>query len=274
MHYCIFTASFANNVTYYYHQLPPIIIKHFFTPFFLGGLVLAASAAQAQVHFRIGPQVGYTLSSASFSVADYPDYFTPTGSYRSGFAAGLVAQLGLTDHLRLQPALLYARKAPGVTISSYYQPNNYYYFDEYTFQFNYLTLPVNLLYSQRANGQGGQVFLGPYLGWLLGGTYTHGARAGYGSAITGGVTYSGNVAAGDTYATGARDSNYYSRRLDAGLQAGIGYGFAALQLQATFSLGLRNIGAAYAPTVNNTYEAPVIRNRSFQLSAAYLFGPN
>ncbi|MDO7884243.1 porin family protein [Hymenobacter cheonanensis] len=248
-------------------------MKHFITHFLLGSFFLTTSAAQAQVRIRIGPQVGYTLSSASFSVIDYPDYFTPSGSYRSGFAAGLVAQLGLTDHLSLQPALLYARKAPAVTISSYYQPNNYYYFDEYTFQFNYLTLPVNLLYSQRADGQGGQVFLGPYLGWLLGGQYTHGARAGYGSSITGGGTYSGKVAAGDTYATSTKDSNYYSRQLDAGLQAGVGYGVGALQLQATFSLGLRNIGAAYAPTANNPYEAPVIRNRSFQLSAAYLFGP-
>jgi hypothetical protein len=245
-------------------------MKHSY--FLLAGLLFTASAAQAQVSFRLGPQVGYTLSSASFSVADYPDYFTPSGSYRSGFAAGVVAQVGFTEHLSLQSAVLYSRKAPGVTISSYYQPNNYYYYDEYTFQFNYLALPVNLLYSQRANGQGGQVFLGPYLGYLLGGTYTHGARAGYGSAITGGGTYSGKVEAGDTYATSTRDSNYYSRQLDAGLQAGIGYGFQALQLQATFCLGLRNIGAAYAPTANNPYQAPVIRNRSFQLSAAYLFG--
>jgi hypothetical protein len=247
-------------------------MKHSFTHFLFGSLLLTATSAQAQVHFRIGPQVGYTLSSASFSVADYPDYFTPSGSYRSGFAAGMVAQVGFTEHLSIQPAVLYVLKAPGVTISSYYQPNNYYYYDEYTFQFNYLTLPINLLYSQRANGQGGQILLGPYLGWLLGGTYTHGARAGYGSSITGGGTYSGKVEAGDTYTTGSKDSNYYSRQLDAGLQAGIGYGFQALQLQATFSLGLRNIGAAYAPSANNYYQAPVIRNRSFQLSAAYLFG--
>ena len=57
------------------------------------------------------------------------------------------------------------------------------------------------------------------------------------------------------------------------MQVGIGYGFDALQLQASFSLGLRDIGAAYAPNAGNYYEAPVIKHRGFQLSAAYLFGP-
>lgn len=249
-------------------------MKQLFTHLVLEGcLLLTASTAQAQVPFRLGPQVGYTLSSASFSVADYPDYFTLSSSYRSGFEAGLVAQLGITEHFTVQSAALYQRKAPGITISSYYQPNKYTYIDEYTFRFNYLTVPLNLLYSQRANGRGGQVFLGPYLGWLLGGKYTQSTRTGYDGSLTGGGTTSGAVVAGDTYATSNRNSNYYSRRLDAGLQAGIGYGFQALQLQATFSLGLRNIGAAYAANANNYYEAPIIHNRSFQLAVSYLFNP-
>jgi hypothetical protein len=236
-----------------------------------GGCVLVATAAQAQTTFRLGAQGGFSLSSASFTVADYPDYFRTAGSYRSGFEAGVVGQLGVGSHLTVQPALLYARKAPGFGTYSYYQPNNYSYKQEYTLGLNYLTLPINLLFSQRAAGRGAQVFAGPYLGWLLGGTYRNTTGTAYATSVAGGTTISGAVRAGDTYATNPQDTNYYLRRLDAGVQAGIGYVFEALQVQASFSLGLRNIGAAYAPGVGNDYEAPVIKTRSVQLSAAYLF---
>jgi hypothetical protein len=154
-----------------------------------------------------------------------------------------------------------------------YQPNNYGSHQEYTLGLNYLTLPLNLLYSQRPNGHGGQVFIGPYVGWLLGGTYRVRSNQGPGQPSVGGPAYDGNVKSGNTYATGTQNNDYYLRGLDAGLQLGVGYGFEALQLQASFSLGLRNIGAAYAPNAGNYYEAPVIKNRGFQLSASYLFGP-
>jgi hypothetical protein len=229
-----------------------------------------ATAAQAQVTFSIGPKVGYSLSTASFHVSDYPDYFSTYSSYRSGVEAGVLAQVSFRDHWAVQPALFYARKAQRFGTSSYYQPNNYGSYQEYTLGLNYLLLPVNLLYSQRAGGQGGQVFLGPYVGWLLGGTYRVRYNEGPGQPKVGGPAYDGKVEAGDTYTTGSR---YAIRSLDAGLQAGVGYGFEALQLQASFSLGLRNIGAAYAPTAPHDYEAPVIHNRGFQLSASYLLGP-
>lgn len=240
--------------------------------FIAGSFALLATAAQAQTTFSIGPRAGFSLSSASFTVSDYPDYFTTSGTYRSGFEAGVVAQVGFGGHWAVQPALLYTRKAPGFGTYSYYQPNNYSYKEEYTLGLNYLTLPINLLYSQRANGRGGQVFAGPYVGWLLGGTYRSTIGSAYGSSVPGGTTSSGDVKVGDTYATSRRDPNYYMHRLDTGLQVGVGYGFEALQLQASFSLGLRNIGAAYAPNAGNYYEAPVIKNRGFQLSAAYLLG--
>lgn len=236
---------------------------------FISSLFLA-SAAQAQVTFSIGPKVSYSLFTASFHVSDYPDYFSTFSSYRSGGEAGVLAQVGFSNHWAVQPSLLYARKAPSYGTTSYYQPNNYGYHQQYTLGLNYLLLPINVLYSQRANGQGSQVFLGPYVGWLLGGTYRVRSNEGPGQPKLGGPAYDGTVEAGDTY---TNDSCYAIRKLDAGLQVGIGYGFEALQLQASFSLGLRNIGAEYAPTVPHDYEAPVIRTRGFQLSATYLFGP-
>lgn len=243
-------------------------MKRFNTIISIIGSLFLATAAQAQVTFSIGPKIGYSLSTASFNVSDYPDYFSTFSSYRSGGEAGVLAQLGFSDHWAVQPALLYARKAPSYGTSSYYQPNNYGYHQQYTLGLNYLLLPVNLLYSQRPNGQGKQVFLGPYMGWLLGGTYRVQSNEGRGQPKGGGPAYDGTVEAGDTY---SNDSHYVIRGFDAGLQVGVGYGFEALQVQASFSLGLRNIGATYAPNALHDYEAPVIRSRGFQLSAAYLF---
>ena len=249
-------------------------MEHFFTVIlFTSGALLTAATAQAQTTFSVGPRVGYSLSSARFTVADYPDYFTTSGSFRSGFEAGVMAQVGFSSHFALQPAVLYAHKSPGYGINSYYQPNNYSYKEEYAMELNYLMVPVNLLYSQGPNGRGGQVFLGPYVGWLLGGTYQSTIGSARGTSVSGGTTFSGDVKAGDTYATSTKDTNYYFRKLDAGAQLGVGYGFEALQLQASFSYDLRDIGAAYAPNAGNPYQAPVIHNYGFQVSASYLFSP-
>ncbi|RZJ88879.1 MAG: PorT family protein, partial [Hymenobacter sp.] len=146
-------------------------MKQFTTTFLAASSLLLATAAQAQVTCSIGPKIGYSLTTASFHVADYPDYFSTYSSYRSGIEAGVLAQVGFGSHWAVQPAFLYARKAQRYGTTSYYQPNNYGSYQEYTLGLNYLLLPINLLYSQRTGGQGGQVFLGPYVGWLLGGTY-------------------------------------------------------------------------------------------------------
>lgn len=169
----------------------------------------------------------------------------------------------------MQPAVLYARKAPVYGINTYYPPSDFSYRQEYALHLNYLLVPINLLYSQRPNGRGGQVFAGPYLGWLLDGTYTSTTSN---SLSTAGNAFTGNIKTSDTYSTAPMDTNYPFRQIDAGVQVGMGYGFAALQVQASFSLGLRDISPAYAPDVAHDYAAPAIHNRGFQLSAAYMFG--
>lgn len=239
----------------------------------LGLLSLSSTRAHAQSRFRLGPQGGYTLSSVTYHVSDYPDYIKTSGGYGSGFTAGLVAQIDLPgSSFSLQPAVHYTRRTPRIDDNSYYQPNNYYYNQHYEFQFNYLTIPLNLLYSEHSHGQGFEVFAGPYLALLLGGKYTSSISAGYGGPSSG-RAYAGNVVAGDTYATSVRNTDYYSRKLDYGLQAGVGYGLQAIQLQFSINYGLKDIGAAYAANAGNTFAAPVIHNYGLQLTAAYLFGP-
>ncbi|WP_171025465.1 porin family protein [Hymenobacter jeollabukensis] len=245
--------------------------KHVTSSLFTGMLLLAAATSQAQTSFRIGPRVGFNQSFGGF---EYPgdNYLKVTNSSRSGAEVGVAAQIGLGTHWAVQPALLYSQKGFAFEEDAYDAPYNYTYHGEYSFRFNYLTVPLNLLYSTGEGGQGFQVFAGPYVGLLLGGKYTSSQSGRYGSGASSGRSGKGDVEAGDTY-DNTPDGPYVSKGLDAGLQGGIGYGFAGgFQVQAGYSQGLRDLGAKYAPGVT-TRTPPTYRNHAFQFSVAYLFGP-
>ena len=236
----------------------------------VAGLLSVASTVHAQPTVRFGPTVGYNRSFGGF---DYPNqtYLTVTNASRSGVEAGVVAQLGFADHWALQPAVLYAQKGFSFAEKTYDAQFNYTYQGDYSFRFDYLAVPVNLVYSQRPGSQGLQVFAGPYVGFLLGGRYTSAPSGRYGSGASRGQSDAGDVQAGDTYNNRPGEA-YVSRGVDAGLQGGLGYGFAGgFQVQAGYSQGLRNLGAAYAPGLTSR-TPPTYRSHALQLAAAYLFG--
>lgn len=242
-----------------------------FSPVFLTGtLLLAATIVHAQSSFRIGPKVGLNQSSGGF---EYPGntYLKVTNSSRSGAEVGVVAQVGLGTHWSVQPAIAYSQKGFSFEEDAYDAPYDYTYHGEYNFRFNYLVVPINLLYSTQEGGQGLQVFAGPYIGYLLGGKYKSSQSGRYGSGASRGGSSEGDVEAGDTYKNGPQDP-YVSQGLDVGLQGGLGYGFAGgFQVQVGYSQGLRELGANYEPG-RTTSKPPTYRSHAFQFSVAYLFG--
>ena len=135
-------------------------------------------------------------------------------------------------------------------------------------RFNYLTLPVNLVLSQRATGRGFQAFVGAYWGYLLGGTET--------------TSYHTST----TAATGSRDrpivagnpqgvyysKKGYSQRHDAGWQVGLGYQYGNLSLQTGYRWGQRNLAVDYSHVAASYlgYE-PAYYNRACYASLTYLF---
>ena len=221
-------------------------------------LLSAASVAQAQVRFTAGPQVGYNLTTVNFKVDN--GAATYATSSKSGFAAGVMADIGF-GHLALQPAVQFAQKG-------YDQVATYSLVTSNRIRLNYLAIPINLAYTQHSDGQGAQVFAGPYLGILLGGNYS--------AETTGGQVSNperGKVVAAESYTPSFSDSNFYSRRVDAGLQFGLGYRYQGLLLQAAYSLGLTNQASVAEQRAGGSPYPPITyRNRAFQLSLAYLFG--
>ena len=233
-------------------------------------LFSAASVAQAQVRFSIGPQAAYNLASVNYSYDN--GSATYTTSYRSGFAAGVTADIGL-GHFAIQPAVQFAQKGYNLT-TTYPYPSILPNVTNTQVRLNYLAVPVNVAYTQHRNGQGAQVFAGPYLGVLLGGHYTDETTysPSFGKPNT---TLSGKVVAAESFTPSFSDENSYSRRVDAGLQFGLGYRYQGLLLQATYSLGLTNQASVEEQLPGgSSYASPTYHNRAFQLSLAYLFGAN
>lgn len=223
---------------------------------------LLALTAQAQTTFSIGPRMGLNLSS------EYVARQANSPGYRAGVEAGILAIVE-HEHWVFQPALLYSQMGQAIRNGSVdfrtgmNMPNGHFdYF--YLTRLHYLSLPLNVAYAWQASGQGFQLFGGPYAALLLGGHYEEYSGSNVFLYQSGAITV---VAANAPENRTARD---YIRRFDAGLQAGVGYRYKALLLQASFRQGLRN-------TAPNTYshsqlidQGDETYNQAFQLSLAYL----
>ena len=226
----------------------------------LAGSLLLTATAHAQATFSFGPRLGLNASTAHFTYIE--------SSTHVGVEAGLTGNLQL-GHFAVEPSLLFSQKgyhAHGGLVSFDY-PVTY----EEAVRLNYLTLPLNLAYTLGKAGQGLQAFAGPYLGLLMGGNYQRQvySAGGYLGGTASETKYSGKVKAASVFAD---NDNRYSQRLDAGLQAGIGYCLKGWQVQAGYSLGLRNLAASYQGYNGTLYQEAANYNRAFQLSLSYLAG--
>ena len=252
---------------------------HLYSLILAGVGPLAASPARAQAVVHVGPQVSV---GAGFS--SYRDGGISARAYHTrmqpGFEAGIVGSVAF-GRVAVQPALLFARR--GLRIDDTYTTPTYLAVTKATLQLNYLTLPVNVAYTLRADGQGWQLAAGPYVGLLLGGRYTYGnLYAGYrrpeytteGDLPVAGSGAYHNSAAGPNGVSPA--TSYYSRRLDAGLQLGVGYRAGASLFRLSFSQGVLNQGVGehldYGSSGIYTHEPATYRTQVLQVSYAYLLG--
>lgn len=247
------------------------------------GMVLAAGGplagtAQAQVRVSIGPRFGVNVSSTPYATYYRPDGMRTTA--RTGIEAGVMASLS-QGHWALQPALLFSQK--GFKIDDEHSTEAYgnysWNLTQEDYCFNYLTLPINLAYAQHADGQGFQLFAGPYVSILLGGTYTSFTSYSYRTPHAGGGSSNrtnGTVAAFEDPWPTTPNNVFYTQRLDAGVQGGLGYGYGRALLHLGYSLGLRNLGKEHSVSGNAgsaTISASVYHNSAFQASLSYLLFP-
>lgn len=229
----------------------------------LAGLLLTASAAQAQV--TLGPRVGLNLSTVAVDLKDAGDEFDPESRIGGQVGVALNVPMG---KLALQPALLISQKGFTAQEKSTAQ---YKTSLEQKMRLTYLEVPLNLVFTTGGT-EGFQVFAGPYLGVGVGGRYSIKGSWSYNDGFfrdNGTVDESGDVKFASQYPKSNNSDNAYFRTLDAGLNAGLGYKLKAFQVQLGYGLGLGNI----IPNDEDGKEPDdKLHNRGFQLTASYFFG--
>ncbi|MDB5269368.1 MAG: hypothetical protein JWP58_2408 [Hymenobacter sp.] len=238
-------------------------------------LLLSTAVASAQPTFRLGVRGGInratsTLAAASNSTTSYPFSYSATKSAIHAWQAGAVLEVAFR-HFSLQPALIFSQK--GEQLSTY----TVTYYSRYsrgigseetcaTSRPNWLEVPVNVVYTLH----GFQVFAGPYVALAVGG------RKRGTSLSTSPYAKYGPSDFDEKIAFGSKSAN---RRLDAGINFGLGYQRGPLQLQLGYGLGLRNMHQP--PEINyiiidysdghHDFSADAAYARVMQLTGTYFF---
>ena len=177
----------------------------------------------------------------------------------------------------MQPALVFTQKglkgAAQSTFDFFGSPTTVN--ESYTARVNFLELPVNVVYALGSNGEGFQLFAGPYLAVGVGGTGDYDLKISTPGQEP--ETYSGSqgMEFGDRFLepTPGNGSQLYvefrARRFDAGLNAGIGYRAGAFQMQLGYGLGLLNAQPDYPASFQQSNDTGY--HRATQFTATYYF---
>lgn len=226
---------------------------------FLASALLVAGTSAAQAQVTIGPRLGLNLANIK---ADFDGSEDIDTKMKAGAQVGITlnAQFG---NLAFQPSLLFSQKGfkieesasetfNGVTITGSSKMDA---------ALNYLDIPLNFVYTTGGDN-GFQIFAGPYVGIGLGGKVKtkisfSGPGLNFSDSETTTVKFANEE--GD-------DDKLYLRRLNAGLNGGIGYKTGPFQVQAGYALGLTNM------LPDNDYDdESSFKDRTIQFSLNYFF---
>lgn len=220
-------------------------------------LMNAILCSYAQVNWHISAGLNYTNISATIQDAGKANSEALPGIYLS-----LGAELPLSEHFSVQPALAYAKRgfkqAGSATIG---------WGKDFEAKVNYLELPVDFIYSLGLGSGKLQFAAGPYLGYGTGGKWQTN-----GSVLVGDIVFEGP---GDisfqndaTISGKGLNSLTYAKPWDYGLRFRIGYAFLGrYALSLLTQHGLANLQPRWADfKPQNT-----IRNRSVGAMLSYGF---
>jgi hypothetical protein len=178
-------------------------------------LLLTACAAAFTVNsfagIGIAPVVGLNMSNNTGTSAS-------GAKMKIGVHLGVMLNFDITEHLSIEPGLLYSMKGSKQDYTIPIIDSTV----EYKLSLNYLEIPINVVYHFGEQGAGGfMVHAGPYLGYAL----------------------SGKQKVGDSEEslTFKKDEDGF-KRMDFGLNFGLGYQLPmGVFVRAQYGLGLGNI---------------------------------
>ncbi|MVN78623.1 outer membrane beta-barrel protein [Hymenobacter sp. HMF4947] len=240
------------------------------TPLLLAALLLSAATATAQTTFRLGLRGGANRAATTLAAASNTSetFFSISADKAAiyGWQAGVAAEVAF-GKWALQPALVFSQKGEKFHTVIASRDSGFPSLADQTStnRYNWLELPLNLVYTMHGD-HGLQLFAGPYVALGVGG------RA-KGSALfnSSGILGPHTQAIDDQINYGTDTNN---RRLDAGINFGIGYRQGPVQVQVGYGLGLRNLhqtsGDEVADRIHN-FGADAAYNRVAQLTGTYFF---
>ena len=226
-------------------------------------LLFAVPIAQAQV--SVGAKVGGSLTSFRFHYDNSEIRQDPQLLPR--FTFGLILNWQLNDLLAFQPQVLYSGKGAGFNVDSFYWAlEDVDAKGSSQRSINYLEVPVNVVLSfgEPAKGQF-QVFAGPYIAYALSGIGRDDWEATYTIPGTN-ERRTDKVEERTTLRFGSENSDHY-RKLDYGLNVGVGFRISLIQAQVGYGLGLANLFSS-----DQLREDARVSNSAIHASLALLLG--
>ena len=181
--------------------------------------------------------------------------------------AGVVLEVNY-GKFAFQPAIAFSQKGEKINTTETYGDFGVHTTEKISSnRYDWLELPLNVVYTLHSD-HGLQLFAGPYVAVAVGG------RQRGTSSVTcpfyGGPQQKPTPVAFDndmTYGPGTEN-----RRLDAGLNFGVGYRQGPLQVQLGYGLGLRNLRQGNDTVFyGHNFSADAAYNRVAQLTGTYFF---
>jgi hypothetical protein len=214
------------------------------TPGFIGivfFIALAFNTNPCSSQARFGPKVGLNFSK----LANSSDYVIGNQQIYNGYHFGAISEFRLYGQLFLQPGILITNKGSKYLIGNDTGggTTGYSYFQFYTFNAD---IPLNLKYNFNPGSYRIIFTAGPQIGFGLSGKWTASNR-------TSSKVHFGN------------DPNDDLKRVDAGLNLGVGLEVGRIQFSTQYYMGLRSL----SPTILNSKEQ---RFKMLSISIACLFG--
>jgi hypothetical protein len=201
--------------------------------------LVTAVAVNAQ---GIGIKAGINLANMVFD-SEWEESF----DMRLGFHGGIVFEVGLTDAIFFGSGIIFSQKG---TKFSYTDED----FDDESYSgftlINYLEVPINLLYKADLGGAKLVFEAGPYLGYAINGKEQ--------------IDYEDN----GTSFSFSEDIEFGNeedqvKRIDYGINVGVGLEFSSFKVGAQYGLGLANL---------TNYEDSTMKNQVIGVSFGYFLG--
>jgi hypothetical protein len=244
--------------------------------------LLSAPAASGQIVYHFGVRAGGSYATTTEKAPLQTSYGNAAATYsKSPIFAGQLGRVleAKRGNFAFQPALLLSQKGTVIHGEVVATDETTGYFvrreGETTARYNWLELPLNVVYDLPGN-LGLQVFAGPYVAVGVGGKATsvinNSTNDPNNPVIMPLTKFVDKIEYDPSNAVlqqrGFSIRGFDSRRVDAGLNAGVGYRRGPVQVQAGYGLGLVNL---YYDKAISRYTSQSGYNRVVQLTGTYFF---